>query len=240
MIRILAFVALLLSAEARAEAPEIIASYPKGDGPFPVIVLAGGQGYHMRLPIMEQTAEALLKEGIAVYRFDWRFYTRDPAKLEMSPGLADEAADYRAVLALVRADPRIDKARIFVGGKSLGSLVGYRVFASDPSLKGIALITPVCHQGPVEKMYPGIEKETRPVAFILGDKDPVCPAARFHEYWDPRSTSTTQQASITRGDHAFGYGTDPTPEQKTQAAANIAGAATYVAGFVAHAAKRVK
>jgi len=238
MIRMLMFVALLLAADARAQAPEVIAGYPPGKGPFPVMVLGAGQGYHMRLPILEKTAEALVKEGIAVYRFDWRFYTRDPAKLEMSPGLAEETADFQAVLALVRADPKVDRARIFVGGKSLGSLVGYRVFAADPALKGVALITPVCHQGPIEKMYPGIEKETRPVAFVLGDKDPVCPAARFAEYVAlSRSAKSLQRASLSRGDHAFGYGPDASAEQKAQQAKNIDFAAGYVAEFAVQASK---
>ncbi|QJR12865.1 hypothetical protein DSM104443_03959 [Usitatibacter rugosus] len=238
MVRALLFVAVLLAAEARAQAPEVIAAHPPGKGPFPVMVLGAGQGYHMRLPILEQTASALVKEGVAVYRFDWRFYTRDPAKLEMSPGLAEETADFQAVLALVRADPKVDKTRVFVGGKSLGSLVSYRVFAADPTLKGIALITPVCHQGPIEKMYPGIEREKRPVAFILGDKDPVCPAARFAEYVAlPGISNSKQQASLTRGDHAFGYGPDASAEQKGQQAKNIEFVAGYVAEFAAQASK---
>lgn len=238
MVRWLVFVAALLAGEARAQAPEFIAEYPKGNGPFPVMVLGAGQGYHMRLPILEQTAAALLKEGIAVYRFDWGFYTRDPAKLEMSPGLAEETADFRSVLALARADPKVDRTRIFVGGKSLGSLVSYRVFAADPSLKGLALITPVCHQGPIEKMYPAIEKEKRPVAFILGDKDPVCPAARFAEYIDlPGVRNSRQRASLSRGDHAFGYGPEATAEQKAQQARNIDFAAGYVAEFASQASK---
>jgi dienelactone hydrolase len=233
-----AFIAMLLALEARAQVPETLVAYPKSNGPFPVMVLGAGQGYHMRLPILEQTAAALVKEGIAVYRFDWRFYTRDPAKLEMSPGLVEETADFQAVLALVRADPKVDKTKIFLGGKSLGSLVGYRVFAADPTLKGLALITPVCHQGPIEKMYPGIEKETRPVAFILGDKDPVCPAARFSEYITlPRNAKSLQKASLTRGDHAFGYGPDATAEQKAQQAKNIEFAAGYVAEFAVQASK---
>ena len=41
-----------------------------------------------------------------------------------SPELSEETEDMEAVLALALKDPRVDPTRVFVAGKSLGTLVG--------------------------------------------------------------------------------------------------------------------
>ncbi len=38
----------------------------------------------------------------------------------------------------------ISSSNIWVGGKSLGSVIGHNLFMSDPSLGGLVLLTPVC------------------------------------------------------------------------------------------------
>jgi hypothetical protein len=48
---------------------------PAGDAKVPAVVLAPGQGYHMALPAMEATARALTEQGVAVFRFNWAYFT---------------------------------------------------------------------------------------------------------------------------------------------------------------------
>ena len=81
--------------------PDHLAGMPPGPGPFPALVLAPGQRYHMRLPIAEQLASQLVPRGIAVFRFDWS-----------GPGM--EADVLRTMLALVRNDPRVDAGNIWM------------------------------------------------------------------------------------------------------------------------------
>jgi len=85
---------------------DLIADFPPGGGPFPAGVLAPGEGYHMRLPAMERTAEALVAQGHAVYRFNWAYWSREP-KGKPAADLSSELDDIRRVLAAARSDRRV-------------------------------------------------------------------------------------------------------------------------------------
>lgn len=170
-------------ATARGEKVDILADFPAGPGPFPTLVLAPGQRYPMTLPILEQTAKRLVSQGVAVYRFNWARSSTGPGPGAPSAGLVNELQDMHAVLAAAEAEPRVDHDRLFVGGKSLGSIVAWRALAADKSLKAGLFLTAVCshmQKGQVaptylgDKNYPGAASETRPLLFISGDHDPLC------------------------------------------------------------------
>jgi hypothetical protein len=59
---------------------QVIADRPPGKGPFPTVVLGSGATYHQRLPILAETAKALVRNGVAVYRFDWAARKRYSAR----------------------------------------------------------------------------------------------------------------------------------------------------------------
>src|SRR5688572_4029836 len=132
-------------------APEHLADLPPGAGPFPALVFAPGQRYHMRLPIPEHLAKQLVPRGIAIFRFDWS-------------GPGSEADDLRATLALARADPRVDPRNIWIGGKSVGSIHAWERLAAEPALRGAVLLTPICSPAEGEgEPYLGVEREDRPL-----------------------------------------------------------------------------
>jgi alpha/beta superfamily hydrolase len=108
---------------------DVIAEFPAGDGPFPTVILAPGQGYHMGLPAMEQTAKEMVVQRIAVYRFNWAYFSNDAKNGQPSKEYVAEIEDMTAVLTKVRSDPRVAKDKIAVAGKSLGSLVAWQVLA---------------------------------------------------------------------------------------------------------------
>jgi dienelactone hydrolase len=177
-----------------------------GSGPFPAVVLAPGQGYHLMLPALAQTAQRLTARGLVVYRFDWAYFSATP-RGKPSADLADELDDLQAAIRAARADKRVDPARVLVGGKSLGSVVAWRAFAADPQLRAALLLTPLCTRageppvvtGPAN--YPGSDKEARPVALLLGDRDPLC--APPHVYAWAAGAGPAWRVNVVGGDHGF-------------------------------------
>src|SRR5438132_903368 len=84
---------------------------------FPI--LATGQGYHMAAPLLVQTAQQFTARGIAVYRFNWAFYSKDPREGRPAPDFSTEFEDMTAVLDRVHGDTHIDRAKIIAAGKSI-------------------------------------------------------------------------------------------------------------------------
>lgn len=188
---------------------ELIAQFPDGTGPFATVVLAPGQGYHMQLPSLEGLANKLVAEGIAVYRFNWAYYTSTP-RGNPSDGFALEIEDMQTVVSAAKGDPRVDSKRLWASGKSLGSSVAWHVLSQDPSLRGGALLTPVCSQvmegattpTPIhEYYYPGILEETRPLIFALGDSDPLCDLPVLYSLLS--KLSGPSRLAVAGGDHGF-------------------------------------
>ncbi len=187
----------------------VIAEFPTGTGPFPAVVLAPGQGYHMRLPALEKTAKSLTGNGIAVFRFNWAYFSASP-KGTPSSDLALEIEDMSAVVAAVKSDPRVRQDYVWAAGKSLGSLVAWRVLASDKSLRGGAFLTPVCSRAPdtkstpvseAEENYPGLKTESRTLVFVLGDKDHLCSPPLLYKFLANSSGKT--RVGVVGGDHGF-------------------------------------
>jgi pimeloyl-ACP methyl ester carboxylesterase len=116
-------------------------------------------------------AQHVVARGVAVFRFDWT-----------APGA--EAADMRAMLAMVRGDPRIAADNIWLGGKSLGSMIAWQLLAEEPQLRGAVLLTPICTppDGTADGPYPGIERAGRPLLFVAGAQDRLCEPASLYRF----------------------------------------------------------
>ena len=219
---------------------QVVADLPAGAGPFPAIVLAPGQGYHMALPAMEQTARRLVVQGIAVYRFNWAYFSDKVKGGSPSDDLSKELEDLRTVLAVARAEPRVNPSQLSVGGKSLGSLVAWRAFAADPSLRSGLFLTPVCSHVPkgqtsmvevADENYPHVAKEHRPMAFIAGDRDPLCAPAVLYRF--AAKAGTTARVAVVGGDHGFGHHTLTGDAAAQAESRNVAAVARLAADFVA-------
>lgn len=135
---------------------------PKGAGPFPAVVLVHGSGPQDRdgtagtAKPFRDLAQGLASRGIAVLRYDKRTKVHG-AKL--GPVLStltvqeETLADARAAADLLRATPKIDPARIYVAGHSLGALLAPRIGAADSGLAGLVLLAPPAR--PLEDLLPG-------------------------------------------------------------------------------------
>jgi len=165
----------------RGDAVPWIVDVPPGAARAPALVIAPGQAYPAAAPLLAALAEAATDAGIVAVRFDWAYTAADGGP---SPGLANEREDLETVLRATRADPRVDTDRLFLAGKSLGSIVAYRVFRDDPVLLGFLLLTPVGvggpdpSQGALGTNYPDLAG-SRPVVVTVGDDDPLCPPPRL-------------------------------------------------------------
>ena len=118
---------LALPVPVYGELPGILAM-PKGEGPFPAVILLQGSGPSDMdetvgsLKPFRDLAEGLAAQGIAVYRFDKRSYVY-AAKLaaKKDATLEDEyLEDAVNAVQLLAGKDRIDADRIFVLGHSLG------------------------------------------------------------------------------------------------------------------------
>ena len=113
---------------------------PKGEGPFPAVVLVHGSGPSdrdetlMNLKPFRDLAEGLAEHGIAVYRYDKRtFVYGAQLAADRQATLMDETVeDAAAAVQLLAQQDRIDAARIYVLGHSLG---GNAIPAIDLALK---------------------------------------------------------------------------------------------------------
>ena len=228
---------LLLTARASASDPlrlttsrgaviDVLEDRPSGPGPFPALVLGSGAGYTMKLPILERLAQALTADGIAVFRFDWAYHVKDPERGVPSKDRAAEIDDMNAVVALARKQQWVDGSRIAVGGKSLGSIIAWRVLRGTPDLKGALLLTPVCSPpGPTpiapETNYPDLGKEGRASVWVLGDRDPVCKDPVLYRFL--AEAGGPARIAVLEGNHSFEDGalTDPLVAARAQRAIDL-------------------
>ena len=120
-------IGLSLPVPSLGELPGIL-TLPKGSGPFPAVVLIHGSGSSDKdetigsLKPFRDIAEGLAAQGIAVYRFDKRSYVFGSQLIsDRQLTLMDESVEdaVNAVQLLARQE-KIDPARIFVLGHSLG------------------------------------------------------------------------------------------------------------------------
>lgn len=122
---------------------------PKGNGPFPAVVLVQGSGPHdedetvgPNKPFAD-LAWGLASRGIAVYRYTKRTQqyglqsSDDPAKLTVEDEVISDA---RAAVALVTKQPHIDPKQVFLLGHSLGAYLAPRIATDDEQIAGIAML----------------------------------------------------------------------------------------------------
>ena len=215
----------------------VLADVPPGDGKHPAVVLAPGQGYAMTLPALEATAQALVAQGMAVFRFNWAYLSTTPVGAA-SADLSLELQDLQTVLAFARAHAQVDPQRLLVGGKSLGSLVAWRAFRDDAKLRGALLLTPICSRVPpgettpepqAQARYPAFSDEARPVLLVVGDHDPWCAPAVLYDF--ARTRAAPARVAVVGGDHSFDHPALPAPAAAAARQRNLVAVGALVAGF---------
>ena len=111
------------------ELPGIL-TLPRGEGPFPVVVLVHGSGPNDRNESLgpnapfRDIADGLARRGIAVYRYDKRtyVYNREFAANQDATLYEETIEDAVQAVLLLAGQEDIDPERIYVAGHSLGGM----------------------------------------------------------------------------------------------------------------------
>ena len=118
---------------------------PKGNGPFPAVVLVAGSGPNTRNePILGHQlflvlADHLTRQGIAVLRYDKRGTGQSTGDYAKATTM-DFADDVQAAMAYLKTRKDIDPRRIGLIGHSEGGLIVPIVAARDPSTAFIVMM----------------------------------------------------------------------------------------------------
>ena len=127
---------------------EATLTVPRGPGPFAVVLLVPGGGMSDRdgtdgaSKVYRDLAWGLATQGIATMRHDKRAWTHALAAARQPDFTMDEhlVNDALAALATLRQTPRIDPARIYVLGHSLGGFAAPRIAQRDRGVAGLVVV----------------------------------------------------------------------------------------------------
>jgi hypothetical protein len=130
---------------------------PAGKPPFAGVVLVHGPGPNDRdetiyaNKVFADIAEGLASRGIAVLRYDKRTKVYAQQMSEMDYTVRQETVeDAVRAAALLRRQPEIDTARVYILGHSLGGYLLPRIIAQDGKLAGLIFLA--ANARPVEVM----------------------------------------------------------------------------------------
>lgn len=115
---------------------------PEGDGPHPVVVMAGGWCYVKEL-VQPRYAEHFTEAGLAALVFDYRRLGASDGSPRQHIDPNDQIEDYYNAITFATKHPQLDADRLAVWGISYSGGHALIVGATDRRVKAICSIVPV-------------------------------------------------------------------------------------------------
>jgi fermentation-respiration switch protein FrsA (DUF1100 family) len=115
---------------------------PDGDGPFPLVVMAGGWCYVKELRQPQYAAE-FVRRGLAALIFDYRRMGASDGEPRQHIEPWDQIEDYKNAITFAESLPEVDQSRIGVWGISYSGGHVLIVGATDPRVKSVVANVPV-------------------------------------------------------------------------------------------------
>jgi alpha/beta superfamily hydrolase len=125
-------------------------------------------GGDMQNAVVRCLAEAFVKTGFAVLRFNFRGVGQSTGQYDEGIG---EQEDAKAALGWLGAQPGVNPDQLFLAGYSFGARVTLAVASSDPRVCGFVVVAPPVRRGG----WPHLESTRGPKIFLCGDQDPHVP-----------------------------------------------------------------
>ncbi|MFC1664838.1 alpha/beta hydrolase [Pseudomonadota bacterium] len=113
-----------------------------GQGPFPVIVMAGGWCYVKEI-VMPHYAEPFVQAGFAVINFDYRGFGESDGEPRQHINPYEQIEDYKNAITYAESLLEIDSSRIGIWGISYSGGHVLIVGATDPRVRCIVSTIPV-------------------------------------------------------------------------------------------------
>ena len=132
----------LVTFDSHGDRVEALLYMPKGSGPFPAVVMAGGWCYVKEL-VQPRYAEVFQEAGLAALIFDYRRLGSSGGEPRQHLDPNDQVEDYRNAISFVEQLDSVDSDRIGVWGISYSGGHVLVVGAVDPRVRCILSIVPV-------------------------------------------------------------------------------------------------
>jgi pimeloyl-ACP methyl ester carboxylesterase len=120
-------------------------TYPKGEGPFPAVILVSGSGPQDRNEEISDhkpfwiIADYLTNQGFAVLRYDDRGTAKSKGNFETATSV-ELANDAEGALDYLKTNPKINAAKICIAGHSEGAMLAVILAARRKDIHSIALL----------------------------------------------------------------------------------------------------
>ncbi|MFI5952794.1 alpha/beta hydrolase [Cryptosporangium sp. NPDC051539] len=142
---------------------------PEGEGPFPVVVMAGGWCYVKELRQPQYAAE-FVQRGFAALIFDYRRMGASAGEPRQHIDPWDQIEDYKNAITFASNQPELDADRIGIWGISYSGGHVLIVGATDPRVKAVVSNVPVIDGHETMWRMHGTDRFRKLNAFVAEDR----------------------------------------------------------------------
>lgn len=170
--------------------------------PIAAYVFAHGAGAGMRHEFMVSMSESLVREGIAILRFNFRYMEAGRRTPDRGPVLFETIR-----LAVDEAGDRLRSLPLFAGGKSMGGRMTSLAQAADPlpGVRGLIFMGFPLHAAgrPGSDRGDHLRSVNVPMLFFQGTRDRLADIGLMRSLVDELGPERATMIEVESADHSF-------------------------------------